>query len=141
MIKPGEEATTIITRVRKFLLSSDMNNYTLPWHLMTSTNSRVNERNAKIEAIEDYLGIFPNGTFVPLTIRQRMFFGSPVKKLEYKLKKIRSKTKDVIQFVNLLETNDVDGKDVALLREFILECLPPFKRYALEVNNHAYDEA
>ena len=141
MIKPGEEATTIITRVRKFLLSSDMNNYTLPWHLMTSTNSRVNERNAKIEAIEDHLGIFPNGTFVPLTIRQRMFFGSPVKKLEYKLKKIRSKTKDVIQFVNLLETNDVDGKDVALLREFILECLPPFKRYALEVNNHAYDEA
>ena len=141
MIKPGEEATTIIIRVRKFLLLSDMNNYTLPWHLMTSTKSRVNERNAKIEAIEDHLGLFPNGTFVPLTIRQRMFFGSPVEKLEYKIKKIRSKTKDVIQFVNSLETNYVDGKDVALLREFILECLPPFKRYALEVNNHAYDEA
>ena len=141
LITPGEESTTIIERVRRFLLLSDINNYTLPWHLMTSTDSRVNERNAKIEAIEDHLGIFPNGTFVPLTIRQRMFFGSPVKKLEYKIKKIRSKSREVTEFVNSLETKDEDGKDVALLREFILECLPPFKRYALEVNNHAYDEA
>ena len=70
-----------------------MNNHPLPWHLMTSTNSRINERNTKIEAIEDHLGIFPNGTFVPITMRQRMFFGSPVKKLEFKIKKIRSKTK------------------------------------------------
>lgn len=70
-----------------------------------------------------------------------MFFGSPLKKLEYKIKKTRCKASQVTEFVDSLGTQDEDGKDVALLREFILECLPPFKRYALEVNNHAYDEA
>jgi hypothetical protein len=141
LITPGEEAATIIERVRRFLLLPNINHCTLPWHLSTSTNRRLHERTAKIEAIEDHLGIFPNGTFVPLTLRQRMFFGSPLKKLEYKIKKIRCKASEVTEFVDSLGTQDEDGKDVALLREFILECLPPFKRYALEVNNRAYDEA
>ena len=85
--------------------------------------------------------MFPDGTFAPLSLRQRLFFGTPVKKLEYKLKKVRKQSEKVTEHVSTLETATDDARDIALLREFILECLSPFKRHSLIVNNQAYDEA
>ena len=127
--------------MRSFLSYGDIENYCLPWEVLSDTDPRAKERGAKTEAIEEHLGVFPDGTFAPLSLRQRLFFGSPVKKLEYKLKKVRQQSEKVIELVSTLETATDDARDIALLREFILECLSPFKRHSLIVNNHAYDEA
>jgi hypothetical protein len=114
---------------------------TLPWIGAISTDQVQRHRKATIDALEEHLGIFPDGNFVPLTFKQRLFFGTPLAKLEYKIDKARKRTKEVVKAVSSLQSTDDDGRDIALLREFILECLSPFKRYALKVNNSAYDEA
>jgi hypothetical protein len=140
-LTPQEEALTILGRVRTFLAYGDLDNYCLPWEVISDTDPRAKERGAKTEAIEEHMGVFPDGTFVPLTLRQRLFFSSPLKKLEYKIAKVRKLSDEVVDVVSTLETTTEDAKDIALLREFILECLSPFKRHSLIVNNHAYDEA
>ena len=141
LLTPAEEALTLVARIRTFLSYGDIENYCLPWEVLSETNPGVKERGAKTEAIEEHLGVFPDGTFAPLSLRQRLFFGTPLKKLEYKLKKVRQQSEEVIELVSTLETATDDARDIALLREFILECLSPFKRHSLIVNNHAYDEA
>ena len=141
LLTPAEEALTLLARVRSFLSYNDIDNYCLPWEVLSDTDPRVKERGAKTEAIEEHLGVFPDGTFAPLSLRQRLFFGTPVRKLEYKLKKVRQQSEEVIDHVSTLEAATDDARDIALLREFILECLSPFKRHSLIVNNHAYDVA
>jgi hypothetical protein len=136
------EARIVLDRVHSFLLTEvDDYNTTLPWIGAISTEQALCRRRATIDAFEEHLGIFPDGTFVPLTFKQQLFFGTPMAKLEYKIDKARKRTKEVVRAVVSLQSTDDDGRDIALLREFILECLSPFKRYALKVNNSAYDEA
>jgi hypothetical protein len=138
----SEEARIVLDRVHSFLLTEVDDYYTtLPWIGANSTDQAQCHRKATVDAVEEHLGIFPDGTFVPLTLKQRLFFGSPMAKLEYKIDKARKRTKEVVKAVSFLQSTDDDGRDIALLREFILECLSPFKRYALKVNNSAYDEA
>lgn len=136
-----EEASAVLERIRRFLLHGDMYNYNLPWTVSPSKSVTrdARERAAKIEAIEEHLGIFPDGTFVPLTFRQKIFFGSPLAKLEYKIKKARENCVRIIHRIRVLNSPEDDMEDVTLLREFILECLSPFKRYTLKANNKAYD--
>jgi hypothetical protein len=142
LLTSSEEARIVLDRVHSFLLSEvDDVDTAFPWIGVISTDQVQCHRKATIDAFEEHLGIFPDGTFVPLTFKQRLFFGTPMAKLEYKIDKARKRTKEVVNAVSSLESTDDDGRDVALLREFILECLSPFKRYALKVNNSAYDEA
>jgi hypothetical protein len=142
LLTVSEEARIVLDRVHSFLLSEiDDCDTALPWIGALSTDQALCHRKATIDAFEEHLGIFPDGTFVPLTFKQRLFFGTPMAKLEYKINKARKRTKEVVEAVGSLQSTDDDGRDIALLREFILECLSPFKRYALKVNNSAYDEA
>ena len=131
----------MLSRVQSFLQTGDTENTSLPWVRSSSSDHSLCHRKATIDAFEEHLGIFPDGTFVPLTFKQRLFFGTPMAKLEYKIQKARKKTKKVVNSIRFLRSTEQDGRDIALLREFILECLSPFKRHALKVNNLAYDEA
>jgi hypothetical protein len=142
LLTSSEEARIVLDRVHSFLLS-EANDVatTLPWIGAISTDQAQRHRKATIDAFEEHLGIFPDGNFVPLTFKQRLFFGTPMAKLEYKIDKARKRTKEVVRAVSSLQSTDDDGRDIALLREFVLECLSPFKRHALKVNNSAYDEA
>ena len=62
-----------------------------------------------------------------------------MKKLEYKIRKARENCSRIIHRIHVLNSPETDAEDVTLLREFILECLSPFKRHSLKVNNKAYD--
>jgi hypothetical protein len=141
LLSCSEEAAVVLDRVHSFLQAADDDNTSLPWVGSDNTDYVHCHRKATIDAFEEHLGIFPDGTFVPLTFKQRLFFGTPMAKLEYKIDKARKKTKKVVKSIHFLRSSLQDGKDIALLREFILECLSPFKRRALKVNNLAYDEA
>ena len=141
MLTSGEETAVVLDRVHAFLRADDVENTTLPWVGLNNTDYNQSHRKATIDAFEEHLGIFPDGTFIPLTLKQRLFFGSPMAKLEYKIDKARKRTKEVVNSIQFLKSTKQEGKDIALLREFILECLSPFKRRALRINNLAYDEA
>ena len=137
---PGEEAIMIMDRVHSFLLLDDVEDRVLPWETLQTSDCCLKAKEAKLDAIQEYLGMFLDGTPVPLTLRQRIFFGSPVAKLEYKITKVRLAAKGIIRDINSCRPWEADIKDTRLIRMFVLECLSPFKRYALEVNNLSYDE-
>jgi hypothetical protein len=133
-----EEAMTIIEKVRAYLLLSNEDNQWLPWEVLKPSDMLCKARNIKIQAIEDELGIFPDGNMVPLTMRQKFLFGDPVSKLVYKVDKVRRRADELIEDVESYKVWEEDIKDTALIRQFILECLCPFKRHALSLNIEAY---
>ena len=136
-----EEAENIVERVHAFLFEGDVENHWLPWKSLKTSDFRSVERGAKINAIEDYLGMFPDGNFLPMTLRQRLFFGTPMKKLVYKLEKVRRKSSDITKSIKTFKPWEDDAKDTRLIKCFILECLSPFKRYTLEKNSAGYEDA
>ena len=137
----AEESVSIMERVHSFLFFNSENDKWLPWEVLKVTDSRSQARGVKIEAIDEQLGIQPNGSFLPLTLRQRLVFRTPLKKLEYKIKKVRLKSKEIIREIESLKPWESDLKDKKLMRCFILECLGPFKRFAFEQNNSSYDKS
>ena len=79
---------------------ADSDDSQLPWEAMTDLNKRYSEKNAKMEAIEEFLGVLPDGSFVPLTIRQHLAFQTPLRKLEFKISKARKRTKEIVKYIN-----------------------------------------
>ena len=128
-------------RVQSFLSFNNENDRWLPWEVLKSTDIRSQARMFKIEAIDEQLGIQSDGNFMPLTLRQRLVFKTPLKKLEYKLEKVRQKAKEIIEEIESLKPWEADVKDKKLMRFFILECLGPLKRFTLEQNNSSYDSS
>lgn len=133
-----EEAMTIIEKVRSYLLLSNEDSQWLPWEVLKSSDMQCKARNVKIKAIEDEVGVFPDGNMVPLTMRQKFLFGDPLSKLVYKVDKVRKKAAKLIEDVESYKPWEADIKDTTLIRYFILECLCPFKRHALSLNIEAY---
>jgi hypothetical protein len=129
----------IVEKVRRYLLLSNEDGHWLPWEVLEPSDMLCKARNVKIKAIEDQLGVFPDGSMVPLTMKQKLLFGDPVNKLVYKMEKVRKKANKLIEDVTSYKHWEVDVKDTALIRHFILECLCPFKRHALSLNIEAYE--
>ena len=127
-------------RVRSFLSASDIEDHPLPWEAPKITDSRHNERAAKIKAIEEHLGVLPDGNEVPLTIRQKLFFKDSLSKLHYKIRKVRRECDEIVEVITSFYPWEDDIRNTRLIRHFIIECLSPFKRHALEVTNATYDE-
>ena len=136
---PIEEAIVIMDRVRLFLADDDIEHISLPWDALKTTDWRSNERAAKIKAIEEHLGVFPDGSDVPLTIRQRIFFKDPISRLTFKIQKARHESREIVEVVKFFQSWEGDIKNTRLIRHFILECLSPFKRFTLEFTNATYD--
>jgi hypothetical protein len=137
---PTEEATILIDKVNKYLFSGELSeDGWLPWELHKATDYKTLMRTSKIDAIEIYLGIQADGNNVPLTLRQKLFFGTADAKLAYKLRKVRKGTEFIIEEVDAYTVAEVELKDMRLIRSFIFECLSPFKRFTLAMNISAYD--
>ena len=130
----------IMDRVQSYLRISNIKNQSLPWELSVDTDYRANVRSAKIRAIEEHLGVFPDGSLVPLTFRQKLFFTTPLAKLNYKIEKLRAKSKNIVGTIETFKHWEEDVKNTILIRNFILECLSPFKRYTLEITNSKYND-
>ena len=137
---PIEEAVVIMDRVRLFLEDDDIDHISLPWDTLKATDWRSKERGAKIKAIEEHLGVFPDGSDVPLTTRQRIFFRDPMSRLKYKIQKARRECGEIVEVVKSFHSWEGDIKNTRLIRHFVLECLSPFKRFTLNLTNATYDE-
>ena len=141
---PLEETKDILGRVNHFLSHGNMEILTLPWDwdMMKSNDHNMNYRGTRtktrtstrtrVDAIEDHLGVLPDGTFVPLTLRQRLIHWSPLSRLESKIINTRKKTKKITDLINSFKAWERDKKDNRLIKQFIFGCLTPFKQYALQ---------
>ena len=128
----------IMDRVRIFLDNIGQNQ--LPWDTLRTLDWRSTERAAKIRAIEEHLGVFPDGTEVPLTLLQRMIYRNFSSKLHHKIQKARRQCDEIVEVITSLRSWEDDLKNIRLIRHFILECLSPFKRHTLEVTNAMCDD-
>jgi hypothetical protein len=81
-------------------------------------------------AFEKELGIFSDGSSVPLTIRQKIIFGNSDSRLQSKLKGVREKTTAILEMLNESDEWETNVKDTQLIRSFVAECLSPFRRVA-----------
>ena len=131
---------SIMDRVRSFLSSEEVEQNPLPWEPIKCTELRLKERSAKIKAIEEHLGVFPDGNIVPLTFRQQLFFKDSISKLEYKITKMRREADEIVEIIEGFYPWEDNIKNTRLIRHFIIECLSPFKRHTLECTNSTYDE-
>ena len=130
----------IIDKVRSFLSEGDVEDRPLPWESLAYTDNRRHERAATIKAIQDHLGVYPDGSEVPLTLRQRLFFSDSLSKLHYKIRKVRRECSEIVKVIGTFHPWEDEIKNTRLVRHFIIECLSPFKRYTLEITNATYDE-
>jgi hypothetical protein len=100
----------------------------LPWRTENLTSKiDLNRLNHAMR----FIGVYPDGTPIPLTWMQWLTFGTPRKRIERKLKRVRERTKGIIEDMEMFVEGEEDCKDTLLIQNFILEQLSPFKRYAL----------
>ena len=96
LVSPAEEAAMLMMDGTRCLQLAHLNDADdeLGLHArldtaMTETTDTIHtksvNRQVQICAIEEFLGIYPDGTPVPLTFRQRLMFGDSRTKLEYKV--------------------------------------------------------
>lgn len=86
------------------------------------------------------MGIFSDGSLIPLTLRQRMMFGDSDSRLRYKLTKVREKAAEIIEMLEEFQEWEVELKDTRLIRAFTVECLSPLKRIAFKMKAEDFDD-
>ena len=72
-------------------------------------------------AIEHQLGIYSDGTLVPLTSWQRLWYSNRERWLQSKIESVRKKTKQLVKKIERLRFPDRTLKDIAVIRSFIAE--------------------
>ncbi|KAJ1380916.1 hypothetical protein B484DRAFT_31370, partial [Ochromonadaceae sp. CCMP2298] len=101
---------------------------------------RINEDGrATVDAIRSTLGVNSDGTPVPLSTFQWIWYGSARKRLRAKLKFARKQEQEIRTVLGQLGSSEILGKDIALIQYFVLEQFSAFKRYALRAHFFAFD--
>ena len=129
----------MLKSVKEFLAQGDVQDAWMPWDELKDEDKLIATREIRVKTFEDLIEVLPNGELLPLTCRQRLMFRTPVSKLVFKAGKVHKKSKDIVKEISELRTTDVEEKDSKLIKHFILECVSPFKRHALKVNNAAFN--
>ena len=133
-----EEVELMLKGIKTYITKGAVEDRWMPWDELKDTDMRIASMEMKVKTFEDLVGVLPNGDPLPLTCRQRLMFRSPTAKLVFKVSKVHQKAKEIVKEMSALRATDVDVKDAKLIKHFIVECVSPFKRRALNVNNAAF---
>ena len=89
---------------------------------------------AKVHAVQELLGIYPDGTPVPLTMWELLRYGTPLRKLESRVRAARAKAQEITDLLDGLgeAATSAQDQDVALIQYFAFEQFTPFKRFILQ---------
>ena len=86
-----------------------------------STKQLHRDSLATARAIEHQLGIYSDGSLVPLTTWQRLWYSNREHWLHSKIKEARRKAVEVVEELERLKCPDRTLKDIAVIRSFIAE--------------------
>ena len=113
----------------------------MPWEVRTlSTDDGVH----RAEALKLIIGLYDDGSPVPLSLYQKLVFGTARKRLEWKTKKVRKQVQNMMEDIDVFMKSDqgcVDNINAYLIQSFILEQLSPFRRYAIKDEFFQFDSA
>jgi hypothetical protein len=127
MLPASDEVRFMLARIKKYFLDELEN---LSWS--KDPLSFDERRDAKIEAIMAQLRVYPNGEVIPLTSLQRLRFSDELDRMEYLIRRRKTKTKQILEQMNALKEQGLpDCMDTTLLQNFVLEQMPVHKQFAL----------
>ena len=128
-VSSEQEAEVLLTTVKGYLKNTGTD-----FGIGLNDPNDATAKLAKLQAIEKYIGINPDGSEVPLSIWDRLRYGSMKNKLVSKISHAR-KEACYIKY-QLLQEGDSEQyqRDAILTQFFILEQFPPMERYVLMRN-------
>lgn len=130
MRSPQEEVVGILRQVKEFFVD-DIEAPKFSLREMVAAGKKDERRDAKITAIVNQLGVYPNGDAVPLTLRQRFLYSSPHQRLVEKIIRVRKRAADVEEGMTRFLPEEFDFKDAYLMQKFVLEQLHVSLRFGV----------
>lgn len=130
---PEEEVRLIMKNVKDFL----MNDVESPYKAETS--GQAQERLAKMKAIMEVYGVYPDGTPAPMSLYNLIRYRTLKNKLRALIVSVRNKANIIKDELSSYGPEEAQLKDYCLVQNFILEQMTYFKRRTLEKKFFAYD--
>jgi hypothetical protein len=94
------------------------------------------------DAVLNFMNLYPDCTPAPLSWQQTILYGPHHNNyLKVKLRKVREHCEEITESIETLAHDEHDNRDAMLVQHFILEQLPPIKRFALESEFFQFDMA
>jgi hypothetical protein len=125
LMPPAVEANLFMKKVRE-LFEYSVN---IPQFHSKVTDSK---QHAKVEAVQHYLRLHPDGTPLPLSVMEFFRFGTFHNKLVKRIKKLRGTANELKeQLVRLEESGFSFYTDIFLVQTFVIEQFSFLKRYVL----------
>ena len=133
-LSPKEEFIRLMTRVEEFLVDGGSMSYDYPRNLSQDAGGLSCEHISAMKAISSQLMINFDGTFKPLTLRQKLFNNNRQDLIEKKMAVARTNAAEICKTIDEMEVQDDSLKDIALMRNFILEQVSIIYRFSLKKN-------
>jgi hypothetical protein len=126
------EANELLQEIRDFL-DVHVNAPKVPWQ-----NSKYTVMTqAKAVAIQKFVGVYPDGRPVPMTVYDWLCYGSPKKKLNALIDVARKKSAHIQSQMREFGDGELQNRDMMLIQYFILEQFGTFKQFVLK--RHMFD--
>jgi hypothetical protein len=135
-----EEVDQISASARAFI-HYNLASRAMPWEVQALTQDDGVHR---AEALKHIIGVYDDGSPVPLTMLQKVMYGTARKRLEWKVRKVRRQVAHMETDIEVFLRSDqgcVDHINSYLIQSFMLEQLSPFRRYAIRREFFQYDDA
>ena len=127
-VSPQMELVRLMERVEQFFI----NDRRMSSNNFSDAPDRISpDYLAVMKAISTELLTNFDGTLKPLTCRQKLFYHNRFKLIENKLERTRKKALLICKNISGMSVHDDGIKDVALMREFILEQVSFIYQFAL----------
>ena len=106
------------------------------------TEELVAAHEKRREAVLNFMNINPDCTPAPFSWQQRLLYGRHHNNyLRMKLRSVRRTAEEISDKIETLAPDEHDNRDAMLVQYFILEQLPPIKRFALAAEFFQFDMA
>ena len=106
----------------------------IPWKTNSDDTIRMN-------ALMSYAGVYPDGSFIPLTLWEKIVYETPENKFILKIKNARKEEKKLLNKLRSVGAGEHDVKDMILIQHFVSEQINAFKRPALLQELYRFDHA
>ena len=138
-LTPRVECIRLMTRVEEFLVGDDCPSDECD--VSKDTGGLNNDHLAAVKAISSQLMVNYDGTMKPITFRQKLFYKDRQDLIEKKLANAREEADKLYKGIVGLQVDDDNLKDMVLVRNFILEQVSIFYRFALNKSFANFDGA
>jgi hypothetical protein len=130
-LSASEEREFLTQKIRLFISQSAIRGY-IPW--LDGHNEQQSKNHSRLERYMYQLGIYPDGSPVPLTISQILRCTTrPEQRLESKIARARRSADVIIEEMESFDTANEDQlRNALLIQYFILEQVNFFRRYCVQ---------